>query len=162
MASRRVVAAVVIGVVAVAAIVLYAHIKTNGDEPRRLTGTTLDNQGFDLTSYRGKRTVINFFGAWCYWCNAEAPDLATFSKAHPDVAFVGVDSGEQAADGSAFVQKYGLTYPVVSDPNGVIANQFKVRGYPTTFFLDANGVIRATIVGASDLSGFEAKLASVK
>jgi cytochrome c biogenesis protein CcmG/thiol:disulfide interchange protein DsbE len=162
MGSRRVVVAVVIGVVAVAAIVLYAHFKTDADQPHRLAGTTLDSQSFDLASYRGKRTVINFFGAWCYWCNVEAPDLATFSKAHPDVAFVGVDSGEQATDGIAFVQKFGLTYPVVSDPNGAIANQFKIRGYPTTFFLDANGVIRATIVGASDLSGFEAKLASVK
>lgn len=126
-----------------------------------LTGTTLTGGHFDLATLRGRRVVVNFFAQWCPACNAEAPDLAAFARAHPDVAFVGVDVNDKVAAGREFVHAYGLTYPVVSDPRGAIAGAWGVTGIPATFFLDGNGVERAVSVGASTQQTFEEKLQEV-
>ena len=134
-----------------------AHSSAAG-APRSLRGTTLTGRRFDLTTLRGRRVVINFFAQWCPPCNAEAPDLAAFAKAHPDIAFVGVDVNDQAAKGRAFVHEYGLTYQVVSDPRGAIAAAWGVTSIPTTFFIDGGGVERAVTVGATSRQTFEEKL----
>jgi len=127
----------------------------------RLTGTTLTGASFDLADYRGRPVVINFFAQWCPACNQEAPDLAAFARAHPDVAFVGVDVNDKVVGGKAFVRKYGISFVVVSDPKGAIASSYGVVGIPTTFFVDRNGVARALTVGASTREGFEEKLKKV-
>ena len=127
-----------------------------------LSGATLNGIAFDLSSYRGKPVVVNFFASWCPPCNSEAPDLAAFARAHPEVGFVGVDVNDKQADAQAFVGKYGLPYPIVYDPNGTVGGVWKVDAIPATFFIDANGVVKGHIVGAADRATFEADLQKAK
>ena len=113
---------------------------------------------FDLATTRGRPTVVNFFASWCPPCNSEAPDLVAFAAAHPEASFVGVAVNDERADTEAFVDKYGIAYPVVYDPEGGTGNDWGVSGIPTTFFLDAQGTIKDTIVGAASREQFEASL----
>jgi len=156
---------IVIGVVAIVAIVLGAQTRDEGGSTEggvALAGTTLTGEAFDLQGTRGRPTVVNFFASWCPPCNAEAPDLVAFAQAHPDVSFVGVAVSDERADAEAFVAKYGLPYPVVYDPQGATGDVWRVTGIPTTFFLDARGEVRDTIVGAASREQFEASLAKVQ
>ncbi len=162
---RQIALAVAIGVVAVAAIVVYAQTRAADGASgggRTLVGTTLDGASFDLAATRGRPTVVNFFASWCPPCNAEAPDLVAFSAAHPEAVVVGVAVNDQRADTQAFVEKYGVAYPVVYDPQGSLGDDWGVSGIPTTFFLDAQGAIVDTIVGAAGLERFEAGLQKAK
>ena len=127
-----------------------------------LTGSTLNGGTFDLATTKGKPTVVNFFASWCGPCNQEAPELVAFAKAHPDVQVVGVATNDKPFDSQSFVNKYGLTYPVVMDLDGSIGNAWGVTGIPATFFIDKNGSVQAAIVGASTQAQFEAKLASIQ
>jgi len=154
-------------VVGLALIVLWAVLsgvpaksgtQTGNELPLTLTGKTLDGERYDLTEYRGRPVVINFFASWCPSCAREAADLTAFAKAHPEVAFVGVDIQDKLAKGREWVMRYGVPFPVVFDPEGTIASQYGVIGIPATFFLDGNGVERAHIVGPATRSGFEEKL----
>jgi cytochrome c biogenesis protein CcmG/thiol:disulfide interchange protein DsbE len=156
--------AAVIAVVAIVGIVAYAATKDEGAEAPALMATTLDGQSFDLAETRGTPTVINFFFASCPPCNAEAPDLVAVSAAHPDVAFLGVGDGhgDSEAETAAFVKKYGIPYPVVYDGNSAIAGDWGVTAWPATFFVDADGVIRDTIVGAATYEQFEASLETIQ
>jgi thiol-disulfide isomerase/thioredoxin len=162
-----------IGVIVVAAVIAVVAVWLAVAKPwnsqaatttaaMQISGTTLTGSQFDLASDRGKLVVVNFFAEWCPPCNMEAPDLAKFAKAHPEVAFVGVDENDDLTKVQAFVRKYGLPYPIVYDPQGALGRRYNVQGIPTTFFLDANGVPRKTIVGATNLAGFEAALASIE
>jgi cytochrome c biogenesis protein CcmG, thiol:disulfide interchange protein DsbE len=159
---KRILIAVVIAAVAVAAIVAYAALKGQGDERVSLRGATLDGQSFDLAGTRGTPTVVNFFFARCTYCRAEAPDLVAFAAAHPDVKFVGVAVYNSKAETEAFVSEFGITFPVVYEPGAATAEEWGVTGYPTTFFLDAQGAVADSIVGAASRERFESSLAKAQ
>jgi cytochrome c biogenesis protein CcmG, thiol:disulfide interchange protein DsbE len=106
---------------------------------------------FSVADYVGKPLVVNYFGSWCGPCNAEAPDLSTFSEAQSgQAAFVGVAVDDQQSDVVDFMSKYGLRYPVVLDDGRLSAGD-GISGVPTTIFYDASGREVDRIVGAASL-----------
>lgn len=96
-----------------------------------------------LSQFQGQPVVLNFWFPSCPPCVAEMPDLeASFQEHRADgVQFIGVQllGIDTAEDGQAFVDKLGVTYALGPDEDSDITfNQFKVPGFPTTFFLDGN------------------------
>jgi thiol-disulfide isomerase/thioredoxin len=159
--GKRIAVVAAIAAVVVLALWGYARWRGAGERaatPKEFTATTTAGQAFDLAGYRGKPTVINIFGSWCGPCNQEAPDLAAFARAHPEVDFVGVAVKDTPAAAAAFAQKYGLPYPIVLDTNGSISAMFKADVVPTTVFLNKDGVQKAWLRGSTDRAGFEADL----
>jgi peroxiredoxin len=55
------------------------------------------------------------------------------------------------------MSEHGLTYPVVSDPDGSIARRYGVQAYPTSFFLAADGTIKASETGYTTTLGLKAR-----
>jgi cytochrome c biogenesis protein CcmG/thiol:disulfide interchange protein DsbE len=117
---------------------------------------------FSVAHYAGKPLVVNYFGSWCGPCNAEAPELSTFSKAQSGkVAFVGVAVNDKESDVVGFMTKYGLHYPVVLDDNSLSAKE-SINGVPTTIFYNASGQEVDRIVGAASLQQFNTSLAKAQ
>ena len=52
----------------------------------------------------------------------------------------------------AFAQKQGLTFPILLDENGGVAQRYRVRGVPTSFFINREGVIQVQHTGPLDES----------
>jgi alkyl hydroperoxide reductase subunit AhpC len=46
-----------------------------------------------------------------------------------------------------FLQEFDLTFPVALDLEGTINSQFAVQGYPTSYVIGPDGVIRVVHVG---------------
>jgi peroxiredoxin len=112
-----------------------------------------DGKAVDLGSFRGRLVVLNFWATWCPPCVAEMPSLERMHKALSaeglSVVAVSVDEDEAAL--TAFVQRAGITFPVLRDPGGAVATaSFKTTGYPETFVIDARGVILETYVGPAE------------
>jgi cytochrome c biogenesis protein CcmG/thiol:disulfide interchange protein DsbE len=152
----------VFAALAVAGCGVAASSPSAGGSAQTLTGSTLKGGTFDLATVKGQPVVVNFFASWCGPCNQEAPELVAFAKAHPEVQVVGVATNDKPFDSQSFVNKYGITYPVVMDLDGSIGNAWGVTGIPATFFIDKNGAVRASIVGASTQAQFEDKLKSIQ
>lgn len=107
------------------------------------TLATLDGDTFSLDELRGAPVVLNFWATWCGPCRRELPALQAAAERYDgEVLIVGVDQGEDASTVQAFADELGLTFPVPLDGELDVAHDYNVKGLPTTFFIDADGVIR--------------------
>lgn len=109
---------------------------------------TLAGVAFSLREARGKPVVLNFWATWCGPCQRELPTLQAATERYGDrVLIIGVDQGEEAATVQAYVDKLGLTFPIPMDAEFAVSELYNVRGLPTTFFIDPDGVIRQIWLG---------------
>lgn len=112
-------------------------------------GAELGGGHLNLKDDRGDVVVVNFWASWCGPCVAEAPNLSTFawSERHHKVKVVGVVWDDTVSAATAFQTHYGSLYPSVIDPHGDIANSYGVTAPPTTFVINQQGRVAATLFG---------------
>jgi cytochrome c biogenesis protein CcmG, thiol:disulfide interchange protein DsbE len=107
--------------------------------------TTLGGQPLASADLAGRPYVLNFWASWCVpACVDEHPVLAAAHDRYGDeVAIVGVLYQDEANDAAGFLARYGdAGYDHVSD-DGRLAIEYGVTGPPETFFIDADGIVRA-------------------
>lgn len=100
---------------------------------------------------KGKPVILNAFASWCGPCNDEAPDLQRMAKQYASkVTFVGVNiTGDDTMSGlQQFVNKHGVTYPILLDPKADFANAYDILGLPTTYVIGTDGKIVDVIKGS--------------
>lgn len=130
---------------------------------------TLDAADHKMTfdDLLGKPTVLSFWTTWCPYCLRQTPILVAGAEryASSDVQFVGIDVAEKAEAVANYVSQHAIPYPVLLDIDSQAASAYGVDGYPTTYFLDANGRIVAHQIGAmsdEQLTTFVEQLLSTK
>jgi cytochrome c biogenesis protein CcmG/thiol:disulfide interchange protein DsbE len=128
-----------------------------GSPAPSLQGTTLDGAAIDLASLRGHPVVLNFWGSYCVPCRSEFPVLedALTDHAGDGLEIVGVLFNDSATAARAFVDEFGATWPTVTDPDGAAAKAYRVVAPPQTYFIDADGVLRAMQIGEMQRQDFE-------
>jgi thiol-disulfide isomerase/thioredoxin len=129
-----------------------ALIGVRDREARRPVYTVTTRAGQQLTadSLRGNVVLVNVWATWCPPCRAEMPALQQLATAYAPQGMVllglSVDRGP-AGDVDAFLRERGITYPVAIVGDEVIRAFGGVRGYPTSYLLDRDGVVRHTVMG---------------
>ena len=112
----------------------------------------LDGNKITLSDLRGQIVIINFWATWCPPCRAETPDLENSYEQYKNsgVVILGVDLTNQdsLSDVQAFVREFSLTYPILLDRDGKVSNAlYQIKGLPSTFFVNREGIIRTVVVG---------------
>jgi cytochrome c biogenesis protein CcmG/thiol:disulfide interchange protein DsbE len=105
-----------------------------------------------LADYRGQVIVLNFWASWCEPCRAESPVLERWHRrleANKGTV-LGVDMLDITEDAQDFIDRYGLSYPMLKDKDGHGIETFGVVQYPETFVIDRSGRITAVRRGPVD------------
>ena len=123
---------------------------------------TIDGETLKLSDFRGKAVLINFWATWCGPCRVEMPALQSRFDSHsPDFVILAVDNDETREIVSAFAGELGLTFNVLLDPGAIIQDLYQIRGYPSSIFVDADGIIRIVHIGIMTEGQLDGYLAEV-
>jgi cytochrome c biogenesis protein CcmG, thiol:disulfide interchange protein DsbE len=132
----------------------------------RLTG--LDGGTVDLTAYRGRPVVVNFWASWCRPCIQEFPLLAAARARHraDGLEVIGVLATSDARDQArAFVRGHGGRWPVGVDrgggPAGETAIAYGVAGLPETYFVRRDGSLAVRQLGELSERSLRENLAQI-
>lgn len=132
-------------------------VKLNtGDAAPAFKTVKLDGAAVEFpAAYAGKPVVLRFWADWCKFCEGEMKLIDVVRQRHDGLAILAVNAGQDKATVEAFMAKLGVGYPAALDEKSAIAKRYGVVGLPTTYFIDAQGVVRGKIVGEADEAMFE-------
>lgn len=112
--------------------------------------TLRDGRSLDAESLRGRVVFVNVWATWCPPCRAEMPALQQLAEAYAadSVVVLGLSVDRRPPhEVDAFLAERGIRYPNAIIDDAVLLAFGGVRGYPTSFMLDRDGVIRHTVMG---------------
>jgi len=107
-----------------------------------------------LSDLRGRPVLVNIWATWCYPCREEMPSMNALYKDYSAkglaIAAIAMDEGGKPVV-APFIQAYGLTFPVLLDPQDIVGRQLQVPGIPASYLLDKQGrVVIGLVIGAHD------------
>jgi peroxiredoxin len=129
-----------------------------GDIAPTFQTTRLDGMAAHFpAAWTGRPVVIRFWADWCRFCEGEMKAIESVWQRHKakGIEVIAINAGQDRKTAADFVRKIGVTYPVLLDERSKIAKQYGVVGLPTTYFVDARGVVRAKLIGEADEATFE-------
>lgn len=110
----------------------------------------LDGQSISLSNFKGKPMLINFWYTGCPPCRKEMPYLQQIydERQGSELLVLAINVGESASAVNGFFQDNNLSFPVVLDTKAVVVRKYNIQFFPTTFFIDKDGIIQEKVIGA--------------
>ncbi len=108
-----------------------------------------------LSDYRGRAVFLNFWATWCGPCRVELPDMETvlLESTEEKLAVLAINNGERLVAGQAFIDKLDVDLTAIAyDPEAAIVRRYALLGMPTSYLIDADGVITRVVNGQMSLS----------
>jgi peroxiredoxin len=119
---------------------------------------TEDGTKMQISDYRGKVVLLNFWATDCGGCVLEIPSFIEFEKAYKNKGFTAVgvsmdisyenlrDANEAWGRVRPFIAKHGVNYPIAMGDDE-ISKAYALNAFPATYLIDKSGKIAAAYVG---------------
>jgi cytochrome c biogenesis protein CcmG, thiol:disulfide interchange protein DsbE len=127
-----------------------------GTEAPQFRAVTLDSvpKQKSLDDYRGQVVLLNVWATWCLPCRVEMPSIEKLHQAYGPkglkIVAVSIDDPGTDAQIRDFVKAFRLTFEILHDPKNVITDDYQLGGYPETFVIGRDGIIRKKVIEATD------------
>jgi len=117
-----------------------------------LEAVDLEGRAWTLAAGDAPVTWVNFWATSCEPCRTEMPAMQRLAEAHEgELLVLGVDWGEGRDAVEDFVDRYGVTYPILLDPS--LENYYRwatTDGLPRHYFIGADGTVLREVIGPLD------------
>jgi thiol-disulfide isomerase/thioredoxin len=106
-----------------------------------IVSNTTAAPALDLTEFRGKVVVLDFWASWCVPCRRSFPWMNSMVEKYEDdgLVIIGVNMDSDPAESAAFLQKYPARFRIVNDSEGILARQYDVIAMPSSYVFDRKG-----------------------
>ena len=130
----------------------------SGSRPPRVGSAAKDfslrdsDRNVTLAQFRGQVLVLNFWATWCPPCEEELPSLMHMQDRlrARGVTVLGVSIDVDGDAYHRFLQQRGVNFMTIRDPEQKIPTVYGTTGWPETYIIDRQGVLRRKFVGAVD------------
>lgn len=155
-AKKRVQMAILLGVLLLGGYAIGKTLFASGDigpreggKPPAFELADVEGNVHKLADYRGKPLIINFWGSFCPPCVKEMPE---FQKQYEKwngqgLEILAINLSEDDLTVKQFLAKFELEYTILRDRNKEVERRYRLRQYPTTFFVKPDGTIQEIFVG---------------
>lgn len=121
------------------------------------TRTALSGETIRLDDYRGKPVMLHFWASWCPMCELEQSSISALSKDRKVITIAFQSGG--AEEVQRYMERKGISdWVTLVDEDGSLSQQYGVKGVPTSYILDAEGIIRFREVGLTSGWGLRLRL----
>jgi len=108
--------------------------------------STLNGENLNLLDLRGEVVVLNFWATWCPPCIVEMPALQALHD-ETGIRILGVNIGEQRSVVAQWIAANNITFDILLDPQGRVAQDYQLRGQPSTYVISRDGIITHIFYG---------------
>ena len=146
-------------------VLLACLAMTVSAEELQFSLTDIKGKQHQLSDYRGKWVIVNYWATWCPPCLDEIPELVEFHDQHrgKNAVVLGIDYEEvDQAYLKTFVEEYFISYPILV-PDLTKKPAFgRIMGLPTTFVVSPQGKLVEQRVGGVTKAWLESVISPVK
>lgn len=136
------------------ALIFVSPITQANNALYQLSFSNIDAEQVNLSEYKGKVVLLNFWATWCPPCIKEMPSMQRLKEKMTDQPFeiVAVNVGENATTVSSFLLELEpeLTFPIMLDEEGSSFGKLGLRGLPMSLIYDQQGNLVTTILGGKE------------
>jgi peroxiredoxin len=120
----------------------------------------LNGKTLDLSSYRSKVVLLNFWATWCTPCRAEIPSFVDWQNTYgpQGLQIIGISMDDSAQPVQQFYQQFKMNYPVAIGTEKLAQSYGGVLGLPVTFLIGRDGKIAQKYVGAVQIPAAEQQI----
>ena len=130
----------------------------SGSRPPRIGSAARDftlqdsDRSVTLNQFRGQVVVLNFWATWCPPCVEELPSLMTMQERTrtKGIVVLGISIDVDGDAYHRFLKQRSVNFLTVRDPEQKIATIYGTAGWPETYIIDRQGVLRRKFVGPVD------------
>lgn len=105
-------------------------------------GTDLNGKSIQLTDYKGKYVLLDFWASWCHPCMEKVPLLKKIRMTYPEnkLAMIGISLDRSKAAAQQTVKAKGMNWTHIYDPK-TIPGAYGVFYIPMVYLIDPNGKV---------------------
>ena len=130
----------------------------HGSRPQRVGESAPDfsvqdsDRTVELKQLRGQVVVLNFWATWCPPCQEELPSLISLQERtrSKGVVVLGVSIDVDGDAYHRFLKARNVNFLTVRDPQQKVSGVYGTHGWPETYIIDRQGVLRRKVIGPID------------
>lgn len=103
----------------------------------------------DISRFRGKVVVVDFWASWCEPCRHSFPWLNAMQAKYADrgLVVIGVNVDRVRTDADRFLRDVPAAFEIVYDPDGSLASRYEVPGMPSSYVFGPAGELVGQHIG---------------
>ena len=97
-----------------------------------------------LNQYKGQVVLLDFWASWCSPCRRSFPWFIAMQSKYQQqgLKVIAVNIDVERSDADAFLAEFAVNFNIIYDPDAVIGRQYQLKGMPSSFLIDKEGIVR--------------------